>query len=367
MTTMAEDDGPVFRLSDGPDDGIATLLIVALHRLANRASLTSLEAVLKRLALRPPEKAWVVLEVDPICPKTLVKAATRLCSHVVLHRDSVFRPLNAVAHALAGVAIRAMDTIAVFETTVLPDEDFIDRVVTAAARSEVDMHTLAPASHKAFAVRAGVLRNFCSASPVLARAPDADILLACWVGRGQTPRGPRDLRGRDTDFPTKPVGATVAPRVTPDDVALLKRVFLRLGLHNTDPKQLPILEEAAAAARVRLRRACAAHYREESDVHEAVTDILYAPHTGIVRFISTLGSSSAPAVIPGMFIEMGTRIFIEDLGMHSHADVEFRKKMMEAFPVVRDRLKELDRRLVRSIANTSLLRDGDNALSSSSW
>ena len=92
---------------------------------------------------------------------------------MILHRNSIFRPLNAVAHALAGVAIRATDTIAVFETTVLPDEEFIDRVVVAAARSEVDMHTLAPASHKAFAVRAGVLRDFCDTSPVLARAPDA--------------------------------------------------------------------------------------------------------------------------------------------------------------------------------------------------
>ena len=96
-------------------------------------------------------------------------------------------------------------------------------------------------------------------------------------------------------------------------------------------------------------------------------EMLYAPYTGIVRFIDTLGTSSAPAVIPAMFMEMGTRCFIEDLGMHSHADVEFRLKMLDAFPVVGDRLKELERRLVRKIASTPLLHEGDNARSSSSW
>ena len=102
----------------------------------------------------------------------------------------------------------------------------------------------------------------------------------------------------------QPFPSVVGPEVTPLDVTVLSCVLTRLGLH-ADNQQLPVLEQAAAEARNRLRRAVAAHWRDDVDEKDAIHEILNAAFTGILPHCKFHGKSRAPIVIPAIYLELG--------------------------------------------------------------
>jgi hypothetical protein len=302
-----------------------------------------------------------VLEITTLCPKAIVKAALRLCRHCTVSRSSIDRPLVAAAEALADVTLRSFDVVVVLKG-VMPARgvDFVDRLVDRASVGDVEFLTLAPASHCAFAATVRLLSEFDTKLPVFARHHDSDLLLACWSGRDDVARGLQHLLGDDKKtYLLSTLSHTVAPPVTADDIDVLDRVSLRLGLHISEQGK-PALQQAAAQARFRLRRACAAHYRDDSEPDEVVSDILYAKNTGIVLFATKLAPRAAPCMIPAILLELGVRQFSEQLGCVTDGDAAFRKGLLNEFPEVRDRLADVARRVAKSIVKNPLLHC-DNA------
>lgn len=356
-----EEELSLFRLSEAEPSDIFTIYIVVLHRLEDRASQRDLELILTRLALKPSERLTIVLEITTLCPKAIAKAALRLCRHCTVSRGSIDRPLVAAAEALADVALRSFDVVTVLKG-VMPamGADFVDRLVDRASVGDVEFLTLAPASHCAFAATVRLLSEFSTDLPGFARHQDADLLLACWSGRDDVARGLQHLLGDDKKtYLLSTLSHTVAPPVTADDVDVLDRVALRLGLHISEQGK-PALQQAAAQARFRLRRACAAHFRDDTDQDEVVSNVLYAKNTGIVLYATKLAPRAAPCVIPAVLCELGVRQFSEQLGCVTDGDAAYRKALLNEFVEVKERLADVARRVVSTIARNPLLHC-DNA------
>ena len=356
---MSDDDGRVsFAISEAEPRDFFAIHIVVLHRLACRASLRDLDRILQRLALRPSERLSVVLNVAPTCSKAVVKSGTRLCSRHNLCRHSTERPLVAVSQALEGVSMHALDQIVVLEG-VLPNTGFIPSLVAGVSAADADVLILTPPSCRTIVATAGFLHQFAEKSPVLAGHPDADLLMACFYNGGDPTRGPRELRSCETgDFLVQPLQSVVGPEVTSFDVAVLNCVLTRLGLH-ADQQQLLLLEQAAAEARCRLRRAVAAHWRDDVDEDDAIHEILNAAFTGILPHCKWYGKSSAPSVIPAIYLEYGIREAAIDLGMRADGNPAFRCALIHEFPEIKERVEEIKRRAVQAIIRRPMLH-GDN-------
>ena len=206
----------------------------------------------------------------------------------------------------------------------------------------------------------GVLQEFAEHSPHLARHPDADLLLSChYHGRHPT-LGPLDLRSQETrDYLVQPLLAVDGPEVLPVDEATLTATLTRLGLH-ADRQQLPVLQAAAADARRRLRRAVAAHWRDDVAEDDAIYEILHAPFTGILSFCKRHGKSSAPLCVAAMFVEIGIRDAANELGMKADGNAAFRCAMIVQFPEIKQRIEEVKRRAVRALVQSPLVQR-DNA------
>ena len=145
-------------------------------------------------------------------------------------------------------------------------------------------------------------------------------------------------------------------RGAPADEAALTATLTRLGLH-ADRQQLPVLQAAAADARRRLRRAVAAHWRDDVAEDDAIYEILHAPFTGILPHCKWHGKSSAPLCVAAMFVEIGIRDAANDLGMKADGNAAFRCAMMVQFPEIKQRIEEVKRRAVRALVKSPLLQD----------
>ena len=357
---MPDDDERVsFTVSEAERSDSFVIHILVLHRLACRASLRDLGRILQRLALLPSERLSVILDVSPTCSKAVAKSGTRLCARHNLCRHSTERPLVAVAKALDGIPLRTYDVICVLEGVLPNNTNFIASLVAGVSATDADVLILAPPSCRTIVATAGFLHQFAANSPVLAGHPDADLLLACFYNGGDPTRGPRELRSQETgDYLVQPFPSVVGPEVTPFDVTVLSCVLNRLGLH-ADNQQLPVLEQAAAEARYRLRRAVAAHWRDDVDEKDAIHEILNAAFTGILPHCKFHGKSRAPIVIPAIYLELGIRDAAIDLGMRADGNSAFRCELVHNFPEIKQRVEDIKRRAVRAMVKSPMLR-GDN-------
>ena len=139
------------RLPRSVSSVVHVLFVALLQQISSRSSLRDLECILQRFGLRASERLLVVLDCTATCPKSLKKAATRLCARHAVFYYSVERPLCAVAHALAGIELETMDFVLVVRN-VLPDADIIDRVVDAVAGSNtIQLFRIVPPSSVGFA------------------------------------------------------------------------------------------------------------------------------------------------------------------------------------------------------------------------
>ena len=216
--------------------------------------------------------------------------------------------------------------------------------------------TLAPASHCAFAATVRLLCEFSTDLPGFARHQDWISSRLLERPRRRCPWPAALARDDKKTYLLSTLGHTVAPPVTADDVDILDRVSLRLGLHISEQGK-PALQQAAAQARFRLRRATAAHYRDDTDQDEVVDNILYAKHTGIVLYAAKLAPRAAPCVIPAILCELGVRQFAEQLGCVTDGDAAFRKALLNEFVEVKERLADVARRVAKSIVKNPLLTD----------
>ena len=110
---------------------------------------------------------------------------------------------------------------------------------------------------------------------------------------------------------------------------MLSCVLTRLGLH-ADNQQLPVLEQAAAEARNRLRRAVAAHWRDDVDEKDAIHEIF---ERGVHRHLPHCkfhGKSRAPIVIPAIYLELGIRDAAID-SMRADGNSAFRCELVHNF------------------------------------
>jgi hypothetical protein len=344
-------------LSDDSHSDAFAIHIVILHRLTSRASLRDLARIHDRLALRPSERLSFVLDIPTTTPKAVLKAATRLVGRHNLLRHSIERPLIAASKALKDTPLYASDMLCILEGVVPRNTQFISSLVAGVSATAAEVLTLAPPSCRTMLATVGVLQEFAMHSPHLARHPDADLLLSCFYHGRHPTRGPLDLRSQETcDFLVQPLLAVDGPEVLPVDEAALTATLTRLGLH-ADRQQLPVLQAAAADARVRLRRAVSAHWRDDLDEQEVIHEILHAPFTGILPFCKWHGKSSAPLCVAAMFVEIGIRDAAIELGMKADGNAAFRCAMIVQFPEIKQRIEQVKQRAVRALVKSPLLQD----------
>ena len=267
LTMVEDDNAPYFAVSDSPPPPTSTLFVALLQQISSRSSLRDLEHILQRFGLRASERLLVVLDCTATCPKSLKKAATRLCARHAVFFYSVERPLCAVAHALAGIELETMDFVLVVRN-VLPDADIIDRVVDAVAGSEtIQLFRLVPPSSVGFAARADLLQLFCEENPLMAAHEDADVILQCFcVGHSGNPDSMCTLMRDDGFYLAQPLKTYHVP-ICEGDVRLLEKTASQLSLHVSD-RARPTLQQLIAETRARLRRAVAAHWRCVSSAEE---------------------------------------------------------------------------------------------------
>ena len=95
------------------------------------------------------------------------------------------------------------------------------------------------------------------------------------------------------------------------------------------------------------------------DEDEAIHQILNAAFTGILPHCKWHGKSSAPSVIPAIYIEYGIREAAIDLGMRADGNPAFRCALIREFPEIKERIEEIKRRAVQAMVKSPMLR-GDN-------
>ena len=358
---MADEEDVVFRpVSVSAPSNEFSIHILVLHRLASRSGLRDLQRIVDRLSVRPSERLNFVLEVSPTCCKAVLKSATRLVGRHNLLKHSIERPLVAASKVLKNVELHANDMLCVLDGVVPNNAQFISSLVTGVGATAAEVLTLAPPSCKTILATVGALQEFATHSPHLARHPDCDVLLSCFYHGRHPTRGPLELRSEKTrDFLVQPLLAVDGPEVLPTDEAVLAATLARLGLH-ADRQQQPVLQAAAADARVRLRRAVAAHWRDDLDEQEVIHEILHAPFTGILPHCKWHGKSSAPLCVTAMFVEIGIRDAANELGMRVDGNAAFRCAMVVKFPEIKQRVEDVKRRAVRALVKHPLL-PRDNA------
>ncbi len=362
----AEDETCIaFHVSESGPSRVAAIFLVVVHPLAGRSSYNDLERLLKRLDLRRGECVYVCLHILPTCPRAVAKNANKLCArHVVVYHDAEY-PVAAAARALAGVELHPQDFVVVLRD-VLPDADFIDKLVATVARlpGDVDLLTLTPSTYVGFAASASLLSSFCVESPVLAAHPDADILLQCYaVGSGENTRALRAVVRDGGQHLVAPLGSYF-PVVTVSDRECLDRVLNKLCLHvSRSSDELPALQQMTAAARTLLRRNAAAHLRCDVPTSEALAHILHGRHLGIVNFVRRLQTPSitGTGLLPAVLCDLGLRRFAEQLHIRVDDDKELKHMLLQQFPELSRRLSELTRRAVKQLATTGIA--GDNVRS----
>lgn len=356
--TAEEEDVAFDALSETEPTNAFAIHIVILHRLTSRASLRDLQRILDRLAVRPSERLNFVLEVAPTCCKAVLKAATRLVGRHNLLKRSIERPLVAASNALKGTPLYTGDMLCILDGVVPNNTQFITSLVAGVGATAAEVLTLAPPSCRTILATVGVLQEFATQDPLLAKHPDADVLLSCFYHGRHPTLGPLDLRSETRDFLVQPLLAVDGPEVLPVDEAVLAATLARLGLH-ADRLQLPVLQAAAADARVRLRRAVAAHWRNTLPEDDAIHEILHAPFTGILPHCKWHGKSLAPLAVAGLYIEIGIKDAALELGMEAE-NVSYRCAMVHAFPEIKRRVEEVKRRAVRALVKSPML-PRDNA------
>ena len=260
---------------------------------------------------------------------------------------------------LEDIPLHSNDMLCVLDGVVPNNSTFISSLVAGVGATAAEVLTLAPPSCKTILATVGALQEFAEHSPHLARHPDCDVLLSCFYHGRHPTLGPLELRSETRDFLVQPLLAVDGPEVLPADEAVLAATLTRLGLH-VDRQQQPVLQAAAADARIRLRRATAAHWRDDLDEQEVIQDILHAPFTGILPHCKWHGKSSAPLVIPALFVEISIKEAALELGMKADGSASFRCAMVHAFPEIKQRVEEVKRRAVRALVKSPLVQ-GDNA------
>ena len=351
---MVDSDAPYFAVSAEPPPPTSTLFVALLQQISSRSSIRDLECILQRFGLRDSERLLVVLDCTATCPKSLKKAATRLCARHAVFYYSAERPLCAVAHALAGIELETMDFVLVVRN-VLPDADIIDRVVDAVAGSDtIQLFRLVPPSSVGFAARADLLQLFCEENPLMAAHQDADVILQCACVGNSGNDSMCTLMRDDGYYHAQPLKGYHEP-ICEGDARLLEKTASQLSLHVSD-RARPTLQQLIAETRARLRRAVAAHWRSVTSAEEeeeALDAILFSRHLGIIDFCKRAEAPSLPCCVTGAVVHMGIRVFSEELGIHSDPDRRFRLRFLRAFPTLLDRMQLVSTRATKALVSSA--------------